>query len=147
MGQLTAGRTRVAVLRYLEALNAHDADAVADCVSVDFVNEHTTALGRGVVGRSGYRRRLDAFFAEFADLHYEVEELLVDGDRAALAYRLSFRLVSAGRVPVRVRGVFRFRVDADGRVAHRVDYWDSAEVHRQLNAADPDHPDRAARTG
>jgi predicted ester cyclase len=136
VGELTGGHTRDAVLRYLAALNARDADAVAGCVSAGFVNEHTTALGRTVTGRTAYRARLDGFLAEFADLHYEVEELLVDGDRAAVAYRMSFRLVSAGRAPVRIRGMFRFRVDADGLVAHRVDYWDSAEVHRQLAAAD-----------
>ncbi|WP_326552293.1 nuclear transport factor 2 family protein [Micromonospora sp. NBC_01813] len=135
MGELTGQHTREAVLRYLAALNARDADTVAGCVSVGFVNEHTAALGRTVTGRAAYRARLDGFLAEFADLHYEVEELLVDGDRAAVAYRMSFRLVSAGKAPVRIRGMFRFRVDADGLIAHRVDYWDSAEVHRQLAAA------------
>ncbi|MFY1698563.1 MULTISPECIES: nuclear transport factor 2 family protein [unclassified Solwaraspora] len=131
---LTGERTGEAVRRYLAALNARDADAVADCVSAGFVNEHTAALGRTVTGRAAYRARLDGFLAEFADLHYEVEEMLVDGDRAAVAYRMSFRLVSAGKVPVRIRGMFRFKVDADGLVAHRIDYWDSAEVHRQLAA-------------
>ncbi|ROO61890.1 steroid delta-isomerase-like uncharacterized protein [Micromonospora sp. Llam0] len=135
MGELTGGRTRDAVRRYLAALNARDADAVAGCVSPGFVNEHTAALGRTVTGRAAYRARLDGFLTEFADLHYEVEDLLVDGDRAAVAYRMSFRLVSAGRAPVRIRGMFRFRVDADGLIAHRVDYWDSAEVHRQIAAA------------
>ncbi|GHJ07258.1 hypothetical protein TPA0907_16250 [Micromonospora humidisoli] len=139
MGELTAASTRAAVQRYLAALNAHDADAVAGCVSVDFVNEHTAALGRTVVGRARYRARLDGFLAEFVDLRYEVEELLVDADRAAVAYRMSFRLASAGRAPVRIRGVFRFRVDADGLIAHRVDYWDSGEVHRQLAGA-PEPP-------
>lgn len=131
---LTGERTGEAVRRYLAALNARDADVVADCVSAGFVNEHTAALGRTVTGRAAYRARLDGFLAEFADLHYEVEEMLVDGDRAAVAYRMSFRLVSAGKVPVRIRGMFRFKVDADGLVAHRIDYWDSAEVHRQLAA-------------
>ncbi|MDG4772467.1 nuclear transport factor 2 family protein [Solwaraspora sp. WMMD792] len=135
MGELTGGRTRDAVRRYLAALNARDADAVAGCVSPGFVNEHTAALGRTVTGRAAYRARLDGFLAEFADLHYEVEDLLVDGDRAAVAYRMSFRLVSAGRAPVRIRGMFRFEVDADGLIARRVDYWDSAEVHRQIAAA------------
>ncbi|WFE29943.1 nuclear transport factor 2 family protein [Solwaraspora sp. WMMD791] len=131
---LTGERTGEAVRRYLAALNARDADAVADCVSVGFVNEHTAALGRTVTGRAAYRARLDGFLAEFADLHYEIEDLLVAGDRAAVAYRMSFRLVSAGKVPVRIRGMFRFKVDADGLIAHRIDYWDSGEVHRQLAA-------------
>lgn len=134
MGELTGERTGEAVRRYLAALNARDADAVADCVSAGFVNEHTAALGRTVTGRAAYRARLDGFLAEFADLHYEIEDLLVAGERAAVAYRMSFRLVSAGKVPVRIRGMFRFRVDADGLIAHRIDYWDSAEVHRQLAA-------------
>jgi hypothetical protein len=42
--------------------------------------------------------------------------------------------VPAGRKPVRVRGVFRFLVSADGLIRHRVDYWDSGEVQRQLAA-------------
>jgi ketosteroid isomerase-like protein len=32
--------------------------------------------------------------------------------------------------PIRIRGMFRFRV-RDGLIAHRVDYWDSAEFTRQ----------------
>lgn len=132
---LTEERTRAAVLRYLEALNAHDADAIAACVAEDFVNEHTSAMARSVTGRAAYRANLTGFLADFADLRYEVEELIVAGDRAALAYRMSFRLRSAGDRPVRVRGVFRFRVDPDGLIAHRTDYWDSGEVRRQLEAA------------
>ncbi|GAA2908059.1 hypothetical protein GCM10010517_74510 [Streptosporangium fragile] len=132
---LTGELTRAAVARYVEALNAHDADAIAACVSEDFVNEHTSALGRNVTGRAGYRANLTGFLADFAGLRYEVEDLFVEGDRAALAYSMSFTLVSAGRKPVRVRGMFRFRVGADGLIAHRTDYWDSGEVRRQLGDA------------
>jgi predicted ester cyclase len=117
------------------ALNSGDADRIAACVSEDFVNEHTSALGRSVTGRAGYRANLTGFLADFAELRYEVEELVVEGDRAALAYRMSFRSRPAGDAPVSVRGVFRFRVGPDGLVAHRVDYWDSGEVRRQIDAA------------
>lgn len=130
---LSGERTRAAVVRYVEALNAHDADAIAACVSEDFVNEHTSALGRTVAGRAAYRANLDAFLADFAGLRYTVEDLIVDGDRAALAYRMSFTLLSAGGAPVEVRGVFRFRVGPDGLIAHRTDYWDGGEVRRQLD--------------
>jgi predicted ester cyclase len=103
-------------------------------VSHDFVNEHTSALGRSVTGRVAYRAKLTGFLAEFADLRYHVEDIVVEGDRAMLAYTMSFLLVPAGRKPVRVRGVFRFVVGADGLIRHRVDYWDSGEVQRQLAA-------------
>jgi ketosteroid isomerase-like protein len=131
---LTAPDTRAAVLAYLDALNAHDPDRIAACVAEDFVNEHTSAMGHNRYGRAEYRAALERFIADFADLHYELEDLLVEADRASAAYRMSFRLVSRGNAPVSVRGVFRFRVDATGLIAHRVDYWDSGEVTRQLPA-------------
>jgi steroid delta-isomerase-like uncharacterized protein len=116
----------------LAALNAHDPDRIAGCVAEDFVNEHTSARGHSLRGRAAYRSALDRFLADFADLRYDVVQLLVDGDRAAAEYRMSFRMVSAGGRAVSIRGVFLFRVDDAGRIAHRVDFWDSAEVDRQL---------------
>jgi predicted ester cyclase len=104
-------------------------------VSHDFANEHTSALGRSVTGRAAYRAKLTVFLADFANLRYDVEDIVVEGDRAMLAYTMSFLLVPAGRKPVRVRGVFRFLVGADGLIRHRVDYWDSGEVQRQLAAS------------
>ena len=49
----------------------------------------------------------------------------------AVPYRMTFRHRPSGGTPVAVRGVFVFRVEA-GLIAHRVDYWDSGEVGRQL---------------
>lgn len=129
---LTAERTRTAVSAYLAALNEHDPDRIASCVAEDFVNEHTSTMGHSRYGRAEYRAALPGFLGGFEGLRYDIEDVLVDGDRAAVAYRLSFRMVSAGGAPVSVRGVFRFRVDDDGLIAHRVDYWDSGEVRRQI---------------
>lgn len=98
----------------------------------DFINEHTSERGRTRHGRAAYRIALDRFLADFADLRYEVEQMLVDDDRAAVEYRMSFRMLPAGARPVAVRGVFLFRVDAAGLIAHRIDFWDSAVVDRQL---------------
>jgi predicted ester cyclase len=141
---------RAAVLAYLDALNAGDPDRIAACVTDDFHNEHTSALGRSLRGRRAYRERLPTFLGQFAGLRYEVEDLLVDGERAAVAYRLSCRWRPADGatgegatgdgtsgdevpgVPVTIRGMFRFRV-VDGAIAHRVDYWDGAEFQRQIS--------------
>lgn len=128
---LVLSSTRDTVERYLAALNAHDPDAVAACVAEDFVNEHTSSMGHSRRGRADYRAALDEFLAGFENLHYEVEQLLVDGAAAAVRYRMSFELRSAGGRPVTVRGAFVFEV-ADDLITHRVDYWDSGEVQRQL---------------
>jgi len=125
--------TRAAVTAYLDALNAHDADRIAACVAENFVNEHTTAGAVSRHGRTAYRAALEDFLADFADLTYDVEQLIVDGARAAATYRMSFRMVSAGGRPVSVRGVFVFTMADDGLIAHRTDYWDSGEVRRQLS--------------
>jgi steroid delta-isomerase-like uncharacterized protein len=123
-----------AVHRYLDALNAGDADAAAAAVSDDFVNEHTSARGTSVHGRSGYRARLGEFLAQFRDLRYEPEDMIVEDDRAAVPYRMTCLWVDdSGREhPVSLRGMFRFRV-RDDLVAHRVDYWDGEEFRRQIS--------------
>ncbi|GAA2225197.1 hypothetical protein GCM10010232_07880 [Streptomyces amakusaensis] len=128
--------TRRAAEGYLAALSSGDRDQIASRVTEDFHNEHTSALGRSLHGRAAYRERLADFLAEFEELRYECEDLVVEGDRAALAYRMSFRWAGAAHRPlVRLRGVFRLRVRG-GLIAHRVDYWDSAEFHRQTRPAE-----------
>lgn len=120
------------VLAYLEALNAHDPDAVCSLVTDDFFNEHTAARGQSLHGRIAYRERLDGFFREMADLHYEVEAVAADGPTVVVAYRMSARWLGAGDPrPFTLRGVFWFEVRA-GLVAHRVDYRDSTEFERQV---------------
>jgi steroid delta-isomerase-like uncharacterized protein len=127
------GLTEGVVRRYLDALNGHDPDAIAACVADDFHNEHTSALGHSLRGRDAYRERLGGFLAEFSELRYEVEDVIVDGDRAAVPYTMSCTWLGdpPAAHPVSIRGMFRFRVD-DGLIAHRVDYWDSGEFLRQV---------------
>jgi steroid delta-isomerase-like uncharacterized protein len=128
-------RTRAVVTQYLEALNAHDPDRIVACVTPDYYNEHTSTPGTSVRGRDAYRARLPEFLAQFRDLHYEVEDVIVEDDRAAVPYTMSFRYVSDADAAhdVTIRGMFRFRV-ADDAIAHRVDYWDSHEFDRQVRA-------------
>jgi steroid delta-isomerase-like uncharacterized protein len=118
---------------YITALNRGDADEIACFVTEDFHNEHTSARGHSVRGRGAYRERLESFLSTFADLHYQVEDLIVDEDRAALPYTMTFNWLGKGPPgrPVQIRGMFRFRVVGQ-EIAHRVDYWDSREVERQI---------------
>ncbi len=130
-------RTPEEVVRaYISALNAGDMDAIAGHVSDDFVNEHTAALGESVVGRDVYRRHLQRFLCAFKDLNYQLEEVIVDGDKVAVAYMMSaiWLGTDAGarqHKAFSIRGMFRFKV-SQGLITHRVDYWDSAEFERQV---------------
>ena len=128
---MSGATTTEAVERYVAALNAGDADAVAACVTEDFVNEHTSARGMSRAGRAAYRQALDGFLGQFRELHYDIEDTIVEADRAAVAYAMT--AVVDGR-PVSIRGMFRFQVH-NGLVAHRVDYWDGADFDRQIGQA------------
>jgi len=132
---VTSPSTAEVVTRYLEALSAGDVDAAVALVAEDFHNEHTSALGNSLHGRAAYRERLPRFLAQFQGLRYELEDLIVDGERAAAPYTMTFRWQreDGTEAPVRIRGIFRFRV-VDGLIAHRVDYWDGADFQRQVAA-------------
>jgi predicted ester cyclase len=114
-------------LAYLAAFATADADQVVRMVTDDFVNEHTAALGSGCQGKLEYARRVPGFLASMPGLRYEVEDVIADGDRVAVAYTLH---TDVNDRHVAVRGVMRFRVEGE-RVAHRTDYWDSLVFQQQ----------------
>jgi ketosteroid isomerase-like protein len=116
---------------YLESFASGDADEVTRWVTDDFVNEHTAALGTGCVGKDEYSRRVPGFLASMPCLRYDIEDIVVDGDRAMAAYTLHTRINDRD---VAVRGAMRFVV-RDGLVAHRTDYWDSLVFQRQAGLA------------
>ena len=118
-------------IHYLEAFASGDADAVAACVTDDFVNEHTAALGGGCTGIDAYRERLPGFLASMPGLRYEIEDVVADGDRVCAAYTLR---TTVNERPIAVRGVMRFVV-REHRIAHRIDYWDSLVFQRQAGLA------------
>ena len=108
---------------YLESFATGSAEAIAAHVSPDFVNEHTSALGAGCVGRDVYCQRLVGFLADMVDLRYEIEHLIVQAPEVAAFYTMTARWQDEH--PISVRGVQRLVV-ADGLITHRTDYWDSA---------------------
>ena len=123
---------REVALGYLGAFAGGDPDDIAGRVTDDFVNEHTSAMGRGCEGRSPYRERLPGFLGGFSGLSYEIEDVVVDGDRVVAAYTMRARW--QGETPVEVRGVQRLTI-RDGLVARRVDYWDSLVFLLQVDPA------------
>ncbi len=116
---------------YLGAFKTGDPTKIADYVSDNFVNEHTAALGSGCVSKETYLQRLPGFLADMVDLDYEIEDLMVDGERIAAFYRMTARW--QGKQLIAVRGVQRLVVN-DGLIQHRTDYWDSAAFLIQVNS-------------
>ena len=78
--------TRAAVERYVAALNGHDADAIAGRRDGRLRQRAHVGDGRQPCRPGRVPRRPRRLPDRFGDLHYEVEDTLVDGDRAAVAY-------------------------------------------------------------
>ncbi len=124
--------TRATVEQYLSALSAGDVDGVVALVTDDFHNEHTSTLGSSSTGRDTYRQRLPGFLAQFAALQYEVIDIIAEGERAAVRYRLTANFEGH---PLDIPGVMLFEI-RDGLVARRTDVWDSLTFLRQTGAVD-----------
>ncbi|MGW5046292.1 ester cyclase [Streptomyces griseoluteus] len=117
--------------RYLEALNAHESDGMGE-----FIAERTTLNGEPAT--------LDDILAvqrhdveSVPDLHWELQELLFDGDR------LAARLVNTGTPVKEWLGVqptgasfeiveYAIYQVRDGRFVHMTALHDAAGLRRQL---------------
>ncbi len=116
---------------YVESFASHDPDMIATHVAEGFVNEHESALGAGCEGRAEYRQRLPGFLAAFPALRYDVEDVIADGPRVAVTYRMT---ATPPEGAIDIRGVMIIEL-ADGLVSRRTDYWDSLTVLRQTGRA------------
>ena len=133
---------REIVRAYLASFATGDPDAVAVCVTADFVNEHLSELGTGCEGRDEYRRRLHGFLSTFVGARYSVVELAEiarsgsdsDQESGGVVVRYRFEATYEG-TPIDIPGMMWFDV-RDGLVTRRTDLWDSLTFLRQTGQAD-----------
>jgi ketosteroid isomerase-like protein len=116
---------------YVHSFSTGEPDAVAACVTDDFVNAHASALGSGCAGKDEYRRRLPGFLASLPGLRYDVERVIADGPWVSVCYRLR---AEPDGTPVDIPGVMVIET-RDGLVAGRTDYWDALTYLRQTGQA------------
>jgi ketosteroid isomerase-like protein len=131
MPDVTPGSVRDCVTEYLAALSEHDVDRIVACVTDDFDNEHTSALGTSSSGREVYRGRLPGFLGQFEGLRYDVVDTIIEGERAAVRYRMTATYEDHA---LDIPGVMLF-VTRDGLIARRTDVWDGLTFLRQTGVA------------
>lgn len=118
---------RETALSYLAAFVSGDPDKIVTHVSEDFQNNQTGELGKGCTGREVYRERLFGFLDTFRNLRYEPEEVISEGERVAVTYRM--RAEDDGK-PIDIPGVMIITV-VDGKITSRSDYWDGLSYLKQ----------------
>jgi len=118
---------RELVLSYLNAFTCGDPDVVVGHVHDDFENIQVSVLGSSCKGKQIYRQRLKKFLTEFSNLEYHPDDLIVEGDRVAAPYTMTF--IQNERA-FDIQGVMVITI-RDDRIAVRRDYWDGLAYQRQ----------------
>ena len=115
-----AQTTRMAIDRFNQAFNRHDADALASFLTDDTVFEDTSPApdGRRIEGKVAVVEFWRGWFARNADAVFEAEDMIVVDDRAVV--RWVYRKPRNGQ-PWHLRGVDVFTV-RDGKVAAKLAY-------------------------
>jgi steroid delta-isomerase-like uncharacterized protein len=74
---------KAVVLRAFEEINRGNLDAASECLAPDL------ALNGEQIGREAAKRRDGAMRAAFPDLHYDVEDLVAEGDTVVARWRMT----------------------------------------------------------
>ncbi len=110
--------------RLAQATNAHDLDALVDCVAADYRNETPLHPSRSFVGREQVRRNWEQIFTHVPDLHASVVRRAVSGDSVWSEWEMrGTRRDGAAHL---MRGVIIFEV-CDHRAASARFYLEPAQ--------------------
>lgn len=125
-----------------------DLDRIDQMVDDDYVL-HDAMQTDPIRGREGLRAYLEEYRAAFPDMHAEDTDVLVDGDRCAIRFRMTgthegelFGIAPTHRT-VTVEGIEidRFR---DGRLVETTQVYDALGMFRQLGVSADSVLDRMA---
>jgi len=112
--------TRAIIDRFNEAFNRHDVEGVMNLMTADCIFENTNPPpdGARLAGAAEVRAYWQKFFTANPDAHFEVEDMIVAGDRCVV--RWIYHKTKEGK-PWHLRGVDVFRV-RDGKVSEKLSY-------------------------
>jgi ketosteroid isomerase-like protein len=108
------------VTRFNDAINRHDAAAVAALLADDTVFENTGPVpdGNRIEGKAAVAAFWEKWFVSNPDARFEAEEVIVSGDRCTV--RWIYRKMRDGK-PWHLRGIDVFTI-RDGKVAAKFAY-------------------------
>ncbi len=101
-----------AVARLVEAVNAHDLDAMIDCFAPDYVNETPLHPERNFRGRDQVRRNWSHIFRAVPNIQIDPQRCTVDAE-GSVWVEWDFTGTFVDGSPHRMRGVSIFGVEQD----------------------------------
>jgi len=130
------------ILRFTEATNAADWEALGEIVAADFKRHSAATMGPPVTSREEFIRLQESFLVSFPDQRVTVEQLIAEGDYVAVrATYTGTQTGPMGEFPATGRKVEApflaiFRIEA-GQVAELWVEWDSLAMLTQLGLFPP----------
>ena len=125
---MSSAHTDVEVLKgFLDAFNAHDADAVMAFFADDCVMEMPRGPGPGgrrLVGRDEVREGVQSRFDGIPDVHYGDDRHWICGDRAVSEWTLRGTDRTGRRIEVRGCDLLELR---DGKITRKDSFWKIVE--------------------
>ena len=116
--------------------NSHDIDRAVKLYALDYVGEDVARAIRHQ-GQAGIRKFISTYLAAFPDLEFAADEIVSDGDRAALmwtargTHRGAIMNIPPTDRPIMIRGASLLTVKAN--LVHRATYiWDLAGLLRNI---------------
>jgi steroid delta-isomerase-like uncharacterized protein len=124
------------VRQIFEAWNAHDPDRYVKLLDEKWAVESDT-LPATMSGREAARQFMQVYVTAFPDLHFELTQVLSDGDFVATRWTATgtHRGELMGIAPTQRRTVTRGCSVAqvkNGKLAHDWVYWDTGHLLKQL---------------
>lgn len=125
-----------AMLRLYDAINAHDIDAIGDCLAEDNV-AHCIPEEFDQT-REDYLKFMQMAFEAFPDFRYEALEVIAEDDHVAARYRNTgthegeFMGIPATGRPFKLEGGDFCRFNDDGKIVAHWAYADNLEFMQQL---------------
>jgi steroid delta-isomerase-like uncharacterized protein len=128
---------KAVIRRWVEAWNAQDLDAAEELLAPEFVR-HDANLP-DVVGPRAERQHIADNLAAFPDLHFEIEQLIAEGDLVTARYLVAghpprefLGIPGSGR-QVTIQAVESYRL-AGGKLAEQWAVMDALGLLQQLGA-------------
>jgi steroid delta-isomerase-like uncharacterized protein len=130
--EIAASNKRIVRRFYSEVFGAWNMAPVDDVVSPEFRSHDWPK--NGPTGPRAFKDYYAAMRSAVPDAHYEVDDLIADGDRVVVRWRLlgthegDFAGIAATHRPITLKGIAIYRIE-DGKLRER---WVVSDLHGAL---------------
>jgi steroid delta-isomerase-like uncharacterized protein len=133
----TAEQNKALIRQVLELIDERNLDQAFELYALDYV--YNGPDGEQLLGREGIRGLWEVFLAGFPDLHSTIEDMVSEGDKLVLRWRLEgthtgeFMGIAPSNAKINLRITEIFRI-ANGQLVEAWDQYDKFGLMQQIGA-------------